>query len=182
MPTTPRFVLSLLAAAAPSVRAGTPASAHTYPGGGYAHLPMAFEPNAGQSDSTVDFLARGNGYGVFLSGGDALLTLGDTTIRIDTGGTPAAASGAEPLEAQVNYLRGSDPSAWRTEIPTFGRVEYAQVYPGVDVAYYGNQGSLEYDFILAPGSQASSIDLTFDGVESLALSPEGDLVMHTPSG
>src|SRR3954468_4899458 len=119
MPTSPRFVLSLLAAAALTVPAAAPASAHTYPGGGYAHLPMAFESNLGQTNSSVDFVARGNGYGVFLSGGDALLTLGDATIRIDTGGNPAQAAGAEPLDSQVNYLRGNDPSAWRTEIPTF---------------------------------------------------------------
>ena len=86
MPTTPRIVLSLLAAAALAAPAAALASAHTYPCGGYAHLPMAFESNLGQTDSSVDFLARGNGYGMFLSGGDALLTLGDNQTCLDPAG------------------------------------------------------------------------------------------------
>ena len=55
---------------------------------------------------------------------------------------------------------------WRTNIPTYSRVLYEDVYDGIDVAYHGNQGPLEYDFVVAPGADPEQIELRFDGVEA----------------
>ena len=59
--------------------------------------------------------------------------------------------GLEELPGKVNYFLGNDPKKWRTNISTFAKVKYKDVYPGIDLVYYGNQGQLEYDFIVAPG-------------------------------
>src|SRR5207248_1199140 len=59
---------------------------------------------------------------------------------------------ADPLPGRVSYFIGNDPTKWRTNVPTFGRVNYKEVYPGIDLTYYGTQGSLEYDFVVAPGA------------------------------
>lgn len=81
----------------------------------------------------------------------------------------AAVEGLNELEGKVNYLTGNDPARWRTNIPTFGRVRYTEVYPGIDVVYYGNQRRLEYDFVVAPGRDARAIALEFAGASSQML-------------
>ena len=94
-------------------------------------------------------------------------------------------AGTEELPGKVNYFIGNVPSNWRTNISTFAKVKYASVYPGVDLVYYGTQGGeLEYDFVVAPGSDPRSIAL---GVKSEGDGPprinsNGDLVVTLPSG
>jgi len=68
--------------------------------------------------------------------------------------------GAEELPGKTNYFIGNDPKKWRTNVPTYAQVRYHDVYPGVDLVYYGNQGGqLEYDFVVAPGADPSAIAL-----------------------
>ena len=86
--------------------------------------------------------------------------------------------GQEPRPGKVNYFIGRDPEGWRTDIPTYARVRYATVYPGVDLVYYGNQGRLEYDFIVAPGADPSQIRLRFEGADKLELDDDRNLILH----
>ena len=150
-------------------------------------LPLAFERNRGQAPPATEFLARGAGYGVALSHGNAYVSL-----QPGKGGVPAAielrlagarsgvkAIGGQPLPGKVNYFIGNQPSRWRTGIPTYGRVEYSAVYPGVDLAYYGRQGRLEYDFIVAPGADPSAIRLDLRGARGVRIDSAGDLVLET---
>ncbi len=155
-------------------------------------LPLFFEPNQGQTASAVRFLARGSGYGLFLTSDEAVLSL----HRRDANGKPSAGNvirmrleganpsaqvrGSEPLPGKTSYFIGSDPSKWHRDIPQFGRVEYQSVYPGIDLAYYGNQRQLEYDFRVAPGAEPSQIALSFAGVSAHIES--GDLVLSTSDG
>jgi hypothetical protein len=152
---------------------------------GYGKLPLSFEVNGGQADKRVRFLARGQGFGLFLTGKGAVLSLskpaseksdprpdplkgvrqsprpqvGDVVRMELPGARPAAAiTGEEQLPGKVNYFIGNDPGKWHSRIQTYARVKYAGVYPGVDLVYYGNQRQLEYDFVVAPGaSQAHSV-------------------------
>ncbi|MBI4574248.1 MAG: SBBP repeat-containing protein [candidate division NC10 bacterium] len=99
------------------------------------------------------------------------------------GGRPTPpVTGRDPLPGAVNYFQGNDPAQWRTGIPTYARVHYQGVYPGVDLVYYGNQQELEYDFHLAPGADPTGIRLAFPGAETPALDPQGDLVLAVPGG
>lgn len=163
----------------------------------YGKLPLSFEPNQGQSNSKAQFLARGNGYTLFLTGDAAILALrsggrknetrksepenrahhssiitpdspaqtGDGSpatnavvqMRLFGGKQNSAVAGLDELPGKSNYLIGNDPKAWRTNIPTYGKVMAKNVYNGVDLVYYGNQGLLEYDFIVAPGADPSVI-------------------------
>ena len=79
-------------------------------------------------------------------------------------------------------MQGKDPRRWRTGIATYGKVHYSDVYPGIDVVYYGNQGQLEHDFIVAPGADPASIRLVFDGAKDLSLDPVGSLTVDTGEG
>ncbi|MGI9023053.1 MAG: SBBP repeat-containing protein [Acidimicrobiales bacterium] len=121
---------------------------------------------------------------VAMPGDTATPSVSTSTVSIDVLGADPAARAEEQgrLSGRVNYLTGDDPQRWHSDVPTFGRVTYRGVYPGIDLAYYGNQQSLEYDFIVAPGSDPGRIGIGFQGADSLSLTPEGDLVVAVPGG
>ncbi|WP_295583683.1 SBBP repeat-containing protein [uncultured Lamprocystis sp.] len=85
--------------------------------------------------------------------------------------------GEAALPGKVNYLRGKDPAAWRTGLSTYAKVRYEGVYPGVDLVYYGTQGQLEYDLVLAPGADPKIIRLAFAGADQMRLDDTGNLVL-----
>ncbi len=169
----------------------------------YGQLPMGFEQNGGQTDARVDYLARGQGFSLFLTPSQSVLSLQrqpSPASKSDAQGktTDAAPAvlgmnlvGADPAAARVttnalpgksNYFIGSDPQQWQTDLPVFGQVAYKNVYPGIDVDYHGTQGQLEYDFVVAPGADPATIHLGLTGIDGLSISPDGDLVMTTPGG
>jgi hypothetical protein len=163
--------------------AGTPRIAESL-----RKLPLAFEKNNGQASKATDFLARGAGYTVSLSHGDAHVSLhrarkndvpASIDLRLAGAAHPLIAAGRQALPGKVNYFIGNDPARWRTGIPAFARVEYSGVYPGVDLAYYGRQGHLEYDFIVAPGADPSAIHMDLRGARSLHIDSNGNLVLET---
>jgi fibronectin type 3 domain-containing protein len=94
----------------------------------------------------------------------------------------AKVSGAAPLPAHTNYFLGNDPKKWRTDVRSYGKVQYQGVYPGVDLVYYGNQNQLEYDFVVKPGADPEQIRLAYSGAEQVEVDGQGDLVLHTPGG
>jgi hypothetical protein len=167
-------------------------------GDAFGSIPLSFEANHGQAAAHVQFLSRGPGYGLSLTGTEAVLTLNRpgaaegvgpqrsaaAVLRVQVvGGNPAAnGSGQALLPGVVNYFLGDDPSQWRTNVPTFGRVAYNAVYPGIDLVYYGNQRQLEYDFVVAPGADPSGIRLAFSGPDQIGLDAQGNLVLHTAGG
>jgi hypothetical protein len=88
----------------------------------------------------------------------------------------------DPLPGTANYILGKDPAKWHTNIPTYRRIQYGNVYPGVDLVYYGNQNQLEYDFVLAPGASARPIQMHFEGAKKLSLAQSGDLTISAEHG
>ncbi|MBI3292937.1 MAG: SBBP repeat-containing protein, partial [Elusimicrobia bacterium] len=150
----------------------------------YGNLPLTFEANQGQTAPQVQFLARGAGSTLFLTPTEAVLTFEKRVLRMSfVGANPAPhLVGHAALPGTANYFIGNDPTRWHTHIPTYKQVTYAQVYPGVDVVYYGTQGHLEYDCVVAAGADPSAITLGFAGADTVAINGEGELVVHLPSG
>ncbi len=173
-------------------------------------MPLQFEANHGQVDSQVKFLARGSGYTLFLTPTESVMVLQQREARAETtqipvNGAPAsikpasfkqavvrmsleganpspAIEGVEPLPGIVNYFIGNEPDKWQTNIPTYAKVQYQEAYSGINVAYYGNQGKLEYDFIVAPGADPGQIKLAFDGTSDIRVAASGDLLLTTTLG
>jgi uncharacterized protein (TIGR03437 family) len=168
---------------------------------------LSFEANQGQVDSEVKFLSRGRGYTLFLTGTEAVLALNQPQRTPRTrresfmpSSAPSASStvqlrlrllGANPqpevrgldeLPGKSNYFIGSDPAKWRTNVPTYAKVEYRDVYPGVSLVHYGNQQQLEYDFVVSPGADPGAIEFEAEGAERIEIDDAGDLVMHVPGG
>jgi uncharacterized repeat protein (TIGR01451 family) len=155
--------------------AGTPAKVSV----DFGKVPLSFEANRGQTDARVDYLSRGKGYTLLLTRDQAVLRLGNgAPLRMKLLGSrgQATASGLDQLPGKANYFRGHDPSQWHTNIPTFQKVKYAAVYPGVDLVYYGNQGRLEHDFIVAPGADPAQIVFGFEGAQP-RIDGQGDLCL-----
>ena len=204
----------------------------------YARLPLSFEANRGQAPGEVQFLARGQGFTLFLAGDEAVLSLkagardqvsgargqgpaqtvasgkwlvasergkeasnselrtpnselknpesrvADAYLRMKIlGADPAAAAtGADLLPGQVNYFIGNDAAKWRTHIPTYGQVVYRNIYPGVDLVYYGHSGQLEYDFRVNPGASPDAIRMALDGARQARVSANGDVALPVPGG
>jgi Cep192 domain 4/Beta-propeller repeat len=100
------------------------------------------------------------------------------------GSNPArTAVGADELPGKTNYFFGDDPRLWRRDVPTYAKVKLNEIYPGVDLVYYGNESRLEYDFVVAPGADPKSIRLKFDGQSRLQVEKSsGDLVLNSTAG
>ena len=186
-PQAPRHSVSPNASATLSAPAHNP-----QPAPSYGRLPLAFEPNRGQTATQVQWLARGPEYTLFLTGSDAVLelhqiapaktaaapTLRSSALRMNLLNAlpPQQAAGEQPLPGNANYFTGKDSSKWQRNVPMYAQVSLAHVYPGVDLIYHGRNGQLEYDFVVAPGADASAIQLRFDGA-SLTLAANGDLLL-----
>jgi hypothetical protein len=218
----------------------------------YGKLPLSFEANQGQADAQVKFLSRGQGYTLFLTPTEAVLSLTKTqtqaeasslgrfsslspsnvkflpltspnrkfssstppnrkfssSIPPNTKFSPSSPSntkfspsrravieavlrvqfiganpsprivGKETLPGRVNYLSGKDSGQWLTGVTTYAKVAYEGIYPGVDMVYYGNQGKLEYDFVVSPGADPRQVKLAFRGVDKIDISPAGELILR----
>lgn len=155
----------------------------------YLALPLAFEANQGQirhpsqTAPTIDFVARGSGYTLFLTQGQAVLQLSaskpEQVLRLHFIGANAHPKGigVSRLARRSHYLLGDDPTQWQTDIANYQAVSYTDIYDGIDLRYYGNQGRLEYDFILAAGVAPECIRMAFDGAAAMSIADNGDLVL-----
>ena len=170
---------SMLAAAGRSVDSNAAALAQAR--SAMAQLPLRFEANLGQMNPEVRYAARSGGVTLVLtSQGPSFRLPGARRVDVSLLNSNRAPE-IEALDRSAaridSYVGGRD--RWRTHIPSYARVRYHSVYPGVDVEYYGNQGQLEYDFVVAPGADPRGIRMQFTGEARLRLTPEGDLVLES---
>jgi subtilase family serine protease len=211
MTTTARLlswiVLAGLILSAPS---GGPAATLSSTADATGGLPLLFEPNVGQAPADAVFLARGQGYRIVLTTRGMSITLrapvesspaaaerwlraraaaGEQTVVTMSlaGARDSAPIATERAPGTVSYAIGRDALRWRSRVPTFARIVQPDVYPGVALVYYGHGGRLEYDFVVAPGSDPGAIRLTIDGAGnarrgSLDVDESGDLVVGAPGG
>jgi len=159
-------------------------------------MPIAFEPNVGQTDPRVDYVSHDGPCNLFLTPDAAVLSMSrrapgqnshkccafqSVALRMELlGASKPHAVAAARLSGIANYISGSNPSLWHTHVPTFGRVTYPRVYPGIDLSYYGNNSRLEYDFTVAPGSDPGRIALHFAGPNRQEINAKGQLVLNLP--
>ncbi|MGB6691026.1 MAG: SBBP repeat-containing protein [Terracidiphilus sp.] len=163
----------------------------------YARIPLSFQPNQGQVNPVVQYVSRGQGYSLFLTPAEAYVTLdrqpiaddlaiqasATDTLRMKLAGanSNAAVAGLEKQPGVVNYFVGNDPKKWRAGVPTYGKVSYTSVYPGIDLVFYGNQSQLEYDFVVAPGADPGRIAWQIEGAQ-ISVDAEGNLELAAPNG
>jgi len=189
------WTVLLLTATVAQAGTATPVGASAQPANivhSYGQLPLTFELNQGQTDPRVKYLSRGPGYSLFLTPNEAVLSLrpsnrdehsATAVLRMTLlGANPKTeVSGQNESPGRSNYFIGNDPGKWRTDVPRYARVRYANVYPGVDLIYYGNQRELEYDFVLQPDANPEHIRLRIGGASNVRLE-HGDLQLTSAAG
>jgi hypothetical protein len=154
----------------------------------YGKLPLRFEVNQGQTDEQVKFLARGSGYSLYLTAAEAVLRLRHNrnaksvaTLRMKMAGAKMKprVAGVDELSGVSNYYIGNDPRKWLTGVPSYSKVKYEQIYPGIDMVYYGSdQAHLEYDFIVGASADPATIKMAFEGADKLEVDGDGGLRLH----
>ncbi|MBV9295335.1 MAG: hypothetical protein JO145_07145, partial [Acidobacteriaceae bacterium] len=152
-------------------------------------MPLSFEPNVGQAEAGAKFVAHGAGYEVQLDPSRAQFRFGSKahesrTVTMHLAGDrgDAEMAGEALLPGKANYLPTKNPNTWHTNIPTYSRVRYTGVYPGVDLAFYGNPSRLEYDFVVQPDADVAAIGLKFSGADQVNLDASGDLLLRLGKG
>jgi len=165
----------------------------------YGQLPLAFEANEGQTDPGVKYLARGSGYMLFLTSHEAVFAVQPiqkqgqakkyddprpSTIRMEMLGTrrDPKVSAADLLPGKSNYFIGHNPTRWHENVSQYGRVTYTRIYPGIDLAFHGEQHRLEFDFLLAAHADPRAIKLQLHGVDKLRTDSSGSLVLGSSAG
>ena len=176
----------------------------------FGKLPLSFEINKGQIDESVKFMARGRGYELFLTPTETVLrvqkpralqadklkepalanTAPEANVRegsvlrlklLGANATPQV-EGQQELPGKINYFSGNDPEKWRRNIPTYRRVYFRDVYPGIDVVYYGNQRELEYDLVVAASANPKLIRFRIEGADKIRLDKTGKLLLTVQHG
>jgi hypothetical protein len=174
-----------------------------------AALPLAFEANQGQTDPQVKYVARGRGYTVFLTANDTVLAVHSSSPAVDTrvaqnhGGAERATArdrsaaihlrldggnlqsqiiAGHQLPGHSNYFIGADRRQWHANVPQYARVCYREAYPGVEMAFYGAQNQLEFDFIVAPGASPDPIRFDISGALRVVTDPSGNLILASSAG
>ncbi len=167
-------------------------------------LSLRFEPNVGQTAPEARFVARGKDAVVFLGGTEAIVRMSKGApaissasdhagrknmaanesailrIRPEKANANTRVLGLDRLQGKTNYFIGNNPDKWIRDLTGYGRVKYENVYPGIDLIYYGNDGGgLEYDFVVAPGANPELISVKIDGADDITVDASGDLVIET---
>ncbi len=147
--------------------------------GNFGNLPLFFE-----AGSSTGFIAQGHDaqFSVGATGAELVLQKSGTprTVQMQFTGASrqSVVRGDNELAGKINYLTGSQPAQWRAGVPTFARVRVAEIYPGIDLVYYGNQQRLEYDFTVAAGVNPGTIAIHFSGADKISVNAQGELVLQ----
>ena len=156
-------------------------------------LPVAFEVNCGQSNPEVKFIAHGAGPRLLLTADGLMVSpasarsaegnrLEPFRLHLLDANPHAEITGLDRLPGTANYFVGADPKQWHVGVPRFAKVRYSDVYPGIDLVYYGNQRQVECDFIVAAGADPDLIRLAVDGRTPGTVDAQGDVVFRTAAG
>jgi hypothetical protein len=191
-----RFVLVpaavvLVAAVSTGLFQGEPPSApdrSPAQAGAFADLPLSFIKNRGQADPRVAYYLQGaDASAYFTSRGLKLRLPGEGNMpgwilrQRFVGATQVLPEGGTPTDGVVSYFKGS-PEQWQTALPTYSRVLYRDLWPGIDLVYRGDASRLKYSFVVHPGGNPADIRLAWDGATGLSATEAGRLRVSTPTG
>lgn len=148
----------------------------------YFKLPLHFEENHGQTSESVKFLTRGHRYTFYFTPQDMVMDLRKERdmsyalrMQFVNSNPTCKLEGVEELEGKAHYFIGKDSKKWLNDISNFSKIIYQNIYPGIDVVFYGNQQQLEYDIMVSPGSDPQAIRMKIDGSKNLAIDDKGNL-------
>ena len=167
-------------------------------------MPLTFVRNDGRLDSRVAYYEQGSASAVyFTSSGVTYSATGDVAAGAAGlhGAGPSVSAQTAGWAVQQRFVNGAAvrpvgdaqapgiasyfqgrPDQWHTGLPTFQRIVYRNVWPGIDVVYAGRASRLEYTFVVHPGADPMDIAMAYRGASSVAIDASGRLVVSTPLG
>ena len=165
----------------------------------YGNIPLVFEANQGQFDKDIGFMARGSGYNLYLTRSSAVMMLYQPLLRSGEGSMhdplvhrlsmnfldadpKVRLVGGGSLPGRSNYFVGNNPKNWVSGIKHYKNAGYENIYPNIDLAFYGKQNRIEYDFIIRPGANYKKIRLDYKGMKKINIDQDGNLILHTGMG
>lgn len=160
----------------------------------FGRMPLYFIANKGQMDGRVDYYVHGKDKSIFFSPGGVTFVLASTealklegakrwVVKLDFVGADrnVKPQGQDETGSVISYFKGN-PDEWQTGLPTYGRIVYRNLWPGIDLVYSGTVNKLKYEFVVQPGADASRIKLAYRGASGVALGEGGRLEVRTPLG
>ena len=148
-------------------------------------LPLAFVQNRGQTDKSVRYYTQGAGHAFYFTRDKAVLTFSKKEKAVALRLTPLGASPGTQLVAserapgKVNYLVGSER---HRNLSTYRELAYRNVWPGVDLVFRGQGGTLKYELRVQAGADLSRIGLAYGGADGVSVGKGGNLLIQTPLG
>ncbi|MEO6390484.1 MAG: SBBP repeat-containing protein [Pyrinomonadaceae bacterium] len=181
------------ATSTPKANAVAPVAPESARNADLGKLPLIFEENRGQTAPEAKFISRGKGYTLYLTETEAIFQLrqaGENTgsqkaptrsdnlrMRLVGANPNPVIVGADEITTKTNYYTGKN----RIEnVANYGKVDYHEIYDGVDAVFYGNRtGQLEYDLLVAPNADTNQIKFNFEGAMQVSVNDQGELVVGT---
>jgi len=156
----------------------------------YGNFPLSFIKNEGQLTTPVLYYEQARGHASYLTRRGIHFVLRragknaqyEHDLKFVGARTDVSVKGYHPRKLKVNYFLGSNSEKWLTDIPTYGEVTYKDLYPGIDVRFYGHERRLEYDIVVAPGVDPSQVVFAYEGVEGLRVTAAGELEVQLNDG
>ena len=145
---------------------------------------VRFEPNRGQFAEPAEYVGRSGSVSLFFGDTDARIRLRDETVRLEwaRAGRGADVVAEQQLPGTVSYIRGTDPAAWLTQLPTYAQLRQRNVYAGIDIVYYSHAEGLEFDLVVAPNADLSKAELAIAGAKAVRITAAGDLALTLADG
>jgi gliding motility-associated-like protein len=82
--------------------------------------------------------------------------------------------------SHTNYFLGSN--VVKRNIPDYNQINYLNLYPDINLRYYGSGKNLKYDYILKPGADIKNIRMKCEGIENININKEGELELKNAWG
>ena len=155
----------------------------------YGKMPLTFEQRGAEAGGQP-FVTHVSGHTMAFAASGAVIERpgpggshqAETILRFVGARRNVEPQAGGPQAGTANYLVGSRPEQWHTGVALYKDIKYRNLYPGIDLIYYGNQSELEYDLVVAPGASWRSIRLAFGGAKNIEIDRDGNLRLQTGYG
>lgn len=159
---------------------------------GYRNIPLTFVQNAGQTREDIVYSSNRPGCQIGFSSEEVVFVLPASSsgqreyvalfLRFLGANADVRIEGRGQSAEKIHYFLGNDPAKWRTDVPAYRQVVYRELWPGIDLAFYGDDGNFKYDVIVKPGAKPEHIRFAYRGADGLSVNAEGNLQIRTSLG
>ncbi|MGE5341638.1 MAG: SBBP repeat-containing protein [Candidatus Omnitrophota bacterium] len=155
----------------------------------FGKMPLYFIPNHGQLDQRVFFHIRGKEKTIYFTSEGVTFALSQKSkqkrwiIQLEFVG---ARKDVKPVSLEdtgtvISYFKGTQ-SEWKTGMSAASKIMYRDLWPGIDLIYYGTVNQMKYEFVVHPGADPNRIKLAYHGVEKVKENAKGQIEVRTPAG